>query len=116
DAGMTELLRPSHYDAYHAIEAVQPRGGKATVDVVGPVCETGDFIARDRLMDDVTPGDLLAVHTTGAYGYVMALTYNARPRAPEVLVDGARWTVITRRETYDDLVRLEAETLEWKEA
>ena len=116
DAGMTELLRPSHYDAFHAIEAVQPRGGKATVDVVGPVCETGDFIARDRLMDDVAPGDLLAVHTTGAYGYVMALTYNARPRAPEVLVDGSRWTVITRRETYDDLVRLEAETLEWKEA
>ena len=83
---------------------------------MGPVCETGDFIARDRLMDDVAPGDLLAVHTTGAYGYVMALTYNARPRAPEVLVDGSRWTVITRRETYDDLVRLEAETLEWKEA
>ncbi len=116
DAGMTELLRPSHYDAFHRIEAVQPRGGKATVDVVGPVCETGDFIARDRLMDDVAAGDLLAVHTTGAYGYVMALTYNARPRAPEVLVDGARWTVITRRETYEDLVRLEAATPDWQEA
>ena len=116
DAGMSELLRPSHYDAYHAIEAVRPRGGSATVDVVGPICETGDFIARDRLMDDVLPGDLLAVHTTGAYGYAMALTYNSRPRSPEVLVDGTRWTVITRRETYDDLVRLEAETLEWKEA
>lgn len=116
DAGMSELLRPSHYDAYHAIEAVQPRGGTATVDVVGPICETGDFLARDRQMDDVLPGDLLAVHTTGAYGYAMALTYNSRPRAPEVLVDGTRWTVITRRETYDDLVRLEAGTLEWKEA
>jgi len=116
DAGMTELLRPSHYDAYHAIEAVQPRGGQATVDVVGPICETGDFIARDRTMDDVLPGDLLAVHTTGAYGYAMSFTYNSRPRAPEVLVDGSRWTVITRRESYDDLVRLEAETLEWKEA
>jgi diaminopimelate decarboxylase len=116
DAGMTELLRPSHYDAYHAIEAVQPRGGMATVDVVGPICETGDFIARDRTMDDVLPGDLLAVHTTGAYGYAMALTYNSRPRAPEVLVDGSRWTVIARRESYEDLVRLEAETLEWKEA
>ncbi len=116
DAGMSDLLRPSHYDAYHAIEAVLPRGGSATVDVVGPICETGDFIARDRTMDDVLPGDLLAVHTTGAYGYAMALTYNSRPRAPEVLVDGSRWTVITRRETYDDLVRLEAETLEWKEA
>lgn len=116
DAGMTELLRPSHYDAWHAIEAVQPRGGQATVDVVGPVCETGDFIARDRTMDDVHPGDLLAVHTTGAYGYVMALTYNARPRGPEVLVDGARWAVISRRETIDDLVRLEADTPDWKDA
>ena len=116
DAGMSELLRPSHYDAFHAIEAVRPRGGTRTVDVVGPICETGDFIARDRLMDDVAPGDLLAVHTAGAYGYVMALTYNTRPKAPEVLVDGTRWALITRRETQDDLVRLEAETLEWTEA
>ena len=116
DAGMTELLRPSHYDAYHAIEAVQPRGGMAVVDVVGPICETGDFIARDRSVDDVRPGDLLVAHTTGAYGYAMAFTYNSRPRPPEVLVDGARWTVVTRRETYEDLVRLEAETFEWKEA
>ena len=116
DAGMSELLRPSHYDAFHAIEAVRPRGGQSTVDVVGPICETGDFIARDRLVDDAVPGDLLAVHTTGAYGYVMALTYNTRPRAPEVLVDGSRWAVITRRETLADLVRLEAETPEWKES
>lgn len=115
DAGMSELLRPSHYDAFHAIEVVRPRGGTSTVDVVGPICETGDFLARDRRMDDALPGDLLAVHTTGAYGYVMALTYNTRPRAPEVLVDGARWAVITRRETVDDLVRLEAETLNWEE-
>ena len=116
DAGMSELLRPSHYDAYHAIESVRPRGGQSTVDVVGPICETGDFIARDRTMDDAQPGDLLAVHTTGAYGYVMALTYNTRPRSPEVLVDGTRWAVITRRETLDDLVRLEAESPDWKEA
>ncbi|MBW7933703.1 MAG: diaminopimelate decarboxylase [Gemmatimonadaceae bacterium] len=115
DAGMSELLRPSHYDAYHRIEAVRPRGGSATVDVVGPICETGDFLARDRTMDDAQPGDLLAVHTVGAYGYVMALTYNTRPRAPEVLVDGTRWAVITRRETLDDLVRLEAESPEWME-
>lgn len=116
DAGMSELLRPSHYDAFHAIEAVRPRGGMSTVDVVGPICETGDFLARDRLMDDVAPGDLLAVHTTGAYGYVMALTYNSRPRAPEVLVDGARWAEITRRETLEDVVRLERDSLDWKEA
>ncbi len=116
DAGMSELLRPSHYDAFHAIESLRPRGGLATVDVVGPICETGDFLARDRQMDDAQPGDVLAVHTTGAYGYVMALTYNTRPRAPEVLVDGSRWAIITRRETLEDLVRLEAETLDWKEA
>ncbi len=116
DAGMSELLRPSHYDAFHAVEAVRPRGGSSLVDVVGPICETGDFIARDRLVDDAVPGDLLAVHTTGAYGYAMALTYNTRPRAPEVLVDGSRWAEITRRESLADLVRLEAETLEWKEA
>ncbi|MDQ8155271.1 MAG: diaminopimelate decarboxylase [Gemmatimonadota bacterium] len=116
DAGMSELLRPSHYDAFHAIESLRPRGGQATVDVVGPICETGDFLARDRQMDDAQPGDVLAVHTTGAYGYVMALTYNTRPRAPEVLVDGSRWAIISRRETLEDLVRLEAETLEWKEA
>ncbi len=115
DAGMSELLRPSHYDAYHRIEAVRPRGDTSTVDVVGPICETGDFLARDRQMDDAQPGDLLAVHTAGAYGYVMALTYNSRPRAPEVLVDGTRWAVITRRESLDDLVRLEAETVEWVE-
>jgi diaminopimelate decarboxylase len=115
DAGMSELLRPSHYGAFHAIESVRPRGGNATVDVVGPICETGDFLARDREMDDAQPGDLLAIHTTGAYGYVMALTYNTRPRSPEVLVDGTRWAVITRRETLEDLVRLEAETVEWME-
>jgi len=116
DAGMSELLRPSHYDAFHGVEAVRPRGGMRTVDVVGPICETGDFIARDRLMDDVHPGDLLAVRTTGAYGYAMAMTYNSRPRSPEVLVDGNRWAVITRRESLDDLVRLEAATLDWKES
>lgn len=115
DAGMSDLLRPSHYDAYHHIEAVRPRGGTAKVDVVGPICETGDFLARDRVIEDVRAGDLLAVHTVGAYGYVMALTYNTRPRAPEVLVEGTRWAVMTRRETLDDLVRLEAKTLDFSE-
>lgn len=117
DAGMTELLRPSHYDAYHRIEPVVPRGaGTVTADVVGPVCETGDFLALDREMADVAAGDLLAVHTAGAYGYVMSSTYNARPRVAEVLVDGARWAVVTRRETYEDLVRLESQTPEWRHA
>ena len=116
DAGMTELLRPSHYDAYHKIDAVSPRSGRIVADVVGPVCETGDFLALDREMPDVHPGDVLAVHTAGAYGYVMSSHYNARPRVSEVMVDGARWAVVTERETYEDLVRLEAATPLWRNA
>ncbi|HEY2848736.1 MAG TPA: diaminopimelate decarboxylase [Gemmatimonadaceae bacterium] len=116
DAGMTELLRPSHYDAYHLIESAAPSGERAVVDVVGPVCESGDFLAQDREMDSVEPGDLLVIHTAGAYGYVMSSNYNARPRAAEVLVDGPRFAVVTARESYDDLVRLEQAHLEWRDA
>jgi diaminopimelate decarboxylase len=117
DAGMTELLRPSHYQAYHHIEPVNPRK-RATcrIDVVGPVCESGDFLALDREMPDVEAGDLLAVHTAGAYGYSMASTYNARPRATEVLVDSDRYAVTTDREEYEDLIRQERHTLEWRNA
>jgi diaminopimelate decarboxylase len=114
DAGMTELLRPSHYHAYHRIEAVHEVAGQATVDVVGPVCESGDFLALDRTMDDVPAGDLLAVFDAGAYGYVMSSTYNSRRRVPEVLVDGDRFAVTTMRETYDDLMRLEVDQPEWR--
>lgn len=116
DAGMTELLRPSHYEAFHRIEPVRARAGTVVADIVGPVCETGDFLALDREIADVEPGDLLAVHTAGAYGYVMASHYNARPRVAEVLVDGGRWALVTRRETYDDLVRLEDPTPPWRDA
>jgi diaminopimelate decarboxylase len=115
DAGMTELLRPSHYDAYHLIESVRPSGARALVDVVGPVCESGDFLAQDREMDEVEPGDLLVIHTAGAYGYVMSSNYNARPRAAEVMVDGAQFAVVTARESYDDLVRLEQAHPEWRD-
>lgn len=115
DAGMTELLRPSHYDAYHRIEAVAPRPGSVTADVVGPVCESGDFLALDRELPGVEPGDLLAVHTAGAYGYVMSSQYNARPRVAEVLVDGSRWAMVTARETYEDLVRSEIPTPQWRD-
>ena len=115
DAGMTELLRPSHYDAYHRIEAVKPAARQMTVDVVGPVCESGDFLALDRRMDEVSPGDLLAVHDVGAYGYVMASNYNTRPRGVEVLVDGDRFAVTTARERYEDLVRLEQDDLQWRD-
>lgn len=113
DAGMNDLVRPSHYDAYHAVEAVQARTTRSVVDVVGPVCESGDFFALDREVDDVETGDLIVVRTTGAYGYVMSFNYNARPRVAEVLVDGDRFAVVTRRESYEDLVRLEPQHLEW---
>jgi diaminopimelate decarboxylase len=114
DAGMTELLRPSHYDAYHRIEPVSAPVGQMKADVVGPVCESGDFLALDREMPEANPGDLLAVHDVGAYGYVMASNYNTRPRGAEVLVDGDRYAVVTARETYEDLVRLELDHPEWR--
>ena len=114
DAGMNDLVRPSHYDAYHAIEAVRARVEKTIVDVVGPVCESGDFFALDREVENVDAGDLIVVRTAGAYGYVMSFNYNARPRVAEVLVDGDRFAVVTRRERYEDLVRLEPHHLEWR--
>jgi diaminopimelate decarboxylase len=114
DAGMNDLVRPSHYDAYHAVEAVHARDTRSIVDVVGPVCESGDFFALDREVDDVMGGDLIVVRTTGAYGYVMSFNYNSRPRVAEVLVDGDRFAVVTRRENYEDLVRLEPQQLEWR--
>ena len=114
DAGMTELLRPSHYDAFHRIEAVRTVTTQMTADVVGPVCESGDFLALDRKMDDANAGDLLAVYDVGAYGYVMASNYNSRPRGVEVLVDGDRFAVTTARETYEDLVHLEQVDPQWR--
>jgi len=106
DAGMTELLRPSHYGAYHRILAMRERGNASTVDVVGPVCESGDFLALDRELDDVQPGDCLLVCDVGAYGFAMASNYNSRLRPAEVLVDGDSYAVITAREEYADLSRL----------
>ncbi len=107
DAGMTELLRPSHYDGWHHIEAVRARPGApvAPVEVVGPVCESGDFLARDRSMPVPEPGELLAVATSGAYGFAMASNYNARPRPAEVLVEAGRVHLVRRRETVEDLFR-----------
>jgi len=114
DAGMTELLRPSHYGAFHRIEAVQQRPERITADVVGPVCESGDFLALDRELDAVQPGDLIAVYDVGAYGSAMASNYNSRPRAAEVMVDGDRWAIVTERERYEDLVRHEVREPEWR--
>jgi diaminopimelate decarboxylase len=118
DAGMNDLLRPSHYAAYHHIEPVvtNSRRARSTVDIVGPVCESGDFFALDRELEDVRAGDLLVIRSAGAYGYAMASNYNARPRPAEVLVDGTRYAIVTTRETYEDLVRREQSTLAWREA
>jgi diaminopimelate decarboxylase len=114
DAGMTDLLRPSHYNAFHRIDAVKPSGRTTVADVVGPICESGDFLALDRQIDDAAPGDLLAVQSTGAYGFVMSSNYNSRPRPAEVLVDGDKFAVITRRESYDDLIRNEDPRPDWR--
>lgn len=114
DAGMTDLLRPSLYNAYHRIEAVRAVDRATVVDVVGPVCESGDFLALDRVVDDAAPGDLLAIFDVGAYGYAMASNYNSRRRGAEVLVEGDRFAVVTARESYEDLVRLEIDQPEWR--
>jgi diaminopimelate decarboxylase len=114
DAGMTELLRPSHYNAYHRIEAVRARAHTIVADVVGPVCESGDFLALGRAIDAVIPGELLAIFDVGAYGYVMASNYNTRPRGAEVLVDGGRFAIVTEREQYADLVRTEVAEPVWR--
>jgi diaminopimelate decarboxylase len=114
DAGMNDLLRPSHYSSYHRIEPVVRYPARATVpvDVVGPICETGDFLALNRPIPRTEPGELLVVHTAGAYGFSMASTYNARPRPAEVLVSGTSHRLIRRREDNADLVRGEVEFLE----
>jgi diaminopimelate decarboxylase len=109
DAGMNDLIRPTLYDAHHHIGAVVRRPGAApmTADVVGPVCESGDFLARDRTLEAPQPGDLLAVMSTGAYGAVQASTYNTRPLVPEVLVKGAQWAVVRPRIDVEALIGLD---------
>jgi diaminopimelate decarboxylase len=107
DGAMNDLIRPVLYEAYHDIRPVarHERSAMQTADVVGPVCESGDFFARERELPELEPGELLAVMSAGAYGFVMASNYNSRPRAPEVIVDGARYHVVRERESFDDLVR-----------
>src|SRR5262245_43255888 len=123
DAAMNDLIRPTLYDSFHRIWPVEPPAGVPAppedyeaempgtrpCDVVGPVCESGDFLARNRLLPALNHGDLLAVFSAGAYGMAMSSNYNARPRAAEVLVDGGTHRLIRRRETYADLVRPEVE-------
>jgi diaminopimelate decarboxylase len=105
DAGMNDLMRPTLYGSYHEIVPVQDRAAeRLQADVVGPICESGDFFAQDRDMPDVQPGDLLAVLTTGAYGFVLSSNYNTRPRPAEVLVSGAEAELIRARETVENLM------------
>ena len=108
DAAMNDLIRPSLYGAYHEIRPVNEAAvhrPKQMVDIVGPVCESGDFLAKERSLPNIQPDDLLAVMSAGAYGFVMASNYNSRPRVPEVLVKGGEFHIIRERETYDDLVK-----------
>ena len=117
DAGMNDLVRPSYYEAVHDIRVVRPTADAyATpdrVDVVGPICETGDFLGHDRSLPGARRGALVAICGAGAYGFAMASTYNSRPRPAEVLVDGDAFAVVRRRERYDHLWRDEVERPDW---
>lgn len=107
DASMTELIRPALYEAHHRIVPLQPRAGREVYDVVGPVCESGDFLGLEREMPRLEQGDLLAVLDAGAYGMAMASNYNSRPRPAEILVDGHSTRVIRRRESVEELFKNE---------
>ena len=108
DAGMTELMRPALYSAFHGIEPVQPRSRpEQPYEVVGPVCESSDVVGRDRKLPRLEVGDLVAIRDAGAYGSAMASNYNRRPMPPEVLVEGGAWRVIRRRQTVDDMLAME---------
>ena len=106
DAAMNDLARPALYDAYHAVfPLIDKKDRRVIADIVGPVCESGDYLARGRRIRFLDQGEGLVVATAGAYGYAMGSQYNSRPRPPEILVNGATWTVIRERETLEDLVR-----------
>ena len=109
DAGMNDLTRPSLYNAYHGVQMVQKQdNGEEVADIVGPICETGDFIAKDRNLPKCAQGDLIAVMSSGAYGFTMASNYNSRPRVSEILVNGDDFHVIRQRETYSTLIQGES--------
>ncbi|MBN2297368.1 MAG: diaminopimelate decarboxylase [Deltaproteobacteria bacterium] len=105
DAGMNDLLRPALYGAYHDIKPLKQKSGDMSkADVVGPICESSDFLAKDRDLPRLERGDMVAVMSAGAYGYTMASNYNSRPKPPEVLVDGSRYYVVSNRQSYEDLI------------
>ena len=105
DAVMNDRLRPSLYDAHHEVLSVAEDGSVANADLVGPVCESGDYLARDRELPDASEGDVLAIMDAGAYGFSMASNYNSRPRPAEVLVRGSRWATVRGRESNADLIK-----------
>ncbi len=106
DAGMNDLIRPSFYGAYHHIQPLERKRRKGILaDIVGPICESGDFLGKEREISEVKPGEYLAVMSAGAYGFTMSSNYNSRPRAAEVMVKGKEFTLVNKRETYRDLVR-----------
>jgi diaminopimelate decarboxylase len=106
DAGMNDLIRPSLYGSFHQIRPViRKERAEITVDVVGPICESGDFLAKGRPLPAFERGELVAVMSAGAYGFTMSSNYNSRPRIPEILVRDDRWYIIRKREGYDDLTR-----------
>lgn len=108
DAGMNDLIRPALYGAYHRIIPVKQEKGKEKLyDIVGPICESADFMGKNRYLPDLKAGDLIAVRSAGAYGFVMSSNYNSRPKAAEVIVSGNKYKLIRKRETYDDLLRSE---------
>ena len=117
---MNDLVRPSFYGSYHKMWPIKSHvpftvdesESMLPADVVGPICESGDFLAKDRPLPQIEEGELLAVFGAGAYGMSMASNYNARPRAAEVMVNGEKWRVVRRRETYEDLIRPEVEGID----
>jgi diaminopimelate decarboxylase len=111
DGAMNDLIRPSLYDAYHKIEALGIDGDKTEADVVGPVCESGDFFGKNVALPPLSHNDLLVIHSAGAYGFTMASNYNTRAKAAEVALENGQDRLIRRRESYEDQVRLELEYL-----
>jgi diaminopimelate decarboxylase len=110
DAAMNDLIRPTLYDAWHDLVPVKeaaPDAGREPADVVGPVCESGDYLAKDRLLPPLEPGDLVAMMTAGAYGAVQSGTYNSRPLVSEILVNGPHYAIVRPRQTYEELIGLD---------
>ncbi len=107
DGAMNDLLRPSLYSAYHKIEAVRKEGERSFADVVGPICESGDFLGKDVPLPPLEHNDILVVHSAGAYGFTMSSNYNTRDRVAEVAILDGKDFIIRRRESFDDQIRLE---------